>query len=247
MHPRIRSLALVAVLGAAFGAGCTHNGGAHGPIVVSNESTGIVVQGRGEMDVQPDVAVVQLGVEATAPSVADAREQAAEAANRLMSALQNDGVAREDIQTRGLSIQPHYVYPPMGGEPKIDGYTVSNHVSAKIRRIDGASRVIDDAVEAGGDAVRLHGIQFEVDDPSDVRTAAREKAIAEARAKAEQMAALSGVKLGAPLAIEEISFSNPGWPVPMMEGLNKDASSTPVSPGLTKVAVEIRVRWAING
>jgi uncharacterized protein len=244
MNPRIRSLCIAAIIGSAFAAGCTHY--AQAPIVISNESTGIVAQGRGEIDAPPDVAIFNVGIELTAPSVAEARDQAAEASNRLMAALENDGIAREDIQTSGLGIQPQYEYPP-NGKPFITGFSVNNQVTVKVRKIESTSRVIDDAVKAGGDDVRLQGIQFEIDDPTKLRELAREKALTEARAKAEQMAQLSGVGLGIPLAVEEVSFSAPPFPVPMFAGaMDKAAEATPIAAGKTTVSVEVRVRWAIK-
>jgi uncharacterized protein YggE len=243
MNSRIRSLVIAAVLGTAFLSGCTHQGSQR-PIVISNETTGIAVQGHGEVSAAPDVAVISIGVEVRATSVAEAREGAAQSANRLMASLQNGGVAKDDIQTTGLNIQPQYDYPP-NGKPIITGYVVSNDVTVKIRRIDNASRIIDDAVKAGGDDVRLNGIHFEIDDPTKLREAAREKAVKEALAKAKQLASLSGVDLGTPISVEEVGFSAPGVPMAPAAMLERDAA-TPVSPGQTKVSVDVRVRWSID-
>ncbi len=233
------------VLGAALLAGCNHGGGAAHPIVITNETPGILVQGHGEVETVPDVAVVLIGVEMQAASVGAARDGAAEAAQRVMEALTGAGVAPSDVQTTGLDISPQYEYPP-NQSPLLIGYRVNNSVTVKIRRIDQASRIIDGAIRAGGNTVRLHGIHFEIGDPAKARAAAREKAVAEAKAKAEQLAELSGVSLGAPITVEEVAFSAPVVPYPKAMAEARDMA-TPISPGQTSVSVDVRVRWTIDG
>ena len=229
---------------AALVGGCTHTN-TTSPIVVSNESTGIVVNGRGEIDVVPNVAVVNLGIEAHGATVAEARNQAAAAAENLHDSLRKNGIAAEDIKTTDLSISPRYDYRNDGSEPKIIGYTVTNTVTVKVRRMADASRVIDDAVDAGGNMTRMNGIFFEIAEAKELREQARAKAVQEARRKAEQLAALSGVELGIPISVEEVSVNIPMPPGRyMMDGA---AEATPIEPGTATVSVDVRVRWAIGG
>ena len=63
------------------------------------------------------------------------------------------GHKRIGLRVRGghlaLSIQPQYDYRS-GNEPRITGYVVTNTVEAKVRKLDIFSKIVDDAVKAGG-------------------------------------------------------------------------------------------------
>ena len=74
----------------------------------ANGNAGIWVSGTGEASGTPDLAILNLGVEALAETVRESRSQAAEAMAATISALESQGVAREDIQTRTFNIFPRY-------------------------------------------------------------------------------------------------------------------------------------------
>ena len=76
-------------------------------------------------------------------------------------------------------------------------------VTAKIREVDNTGIIIDAVARVGGDYIRINGISFTLDDPTAYHGEAREKAMADAEAKAEQLAELAGVKLGKPTYISE--------------------------------------------
>jgi len=108
-------IAVVAALVLAIGlggmalaqnAGDTPNGGTPGSVTVNmpNQQTGIWVNGVGKVTLAPDVAILQVGVQSQASTVAEAQGQAAEAMDKVMKALRDKGVASKDIQTRYFSI-----------------------------------------------------------------------------------------------------------------------------------------------
>ena len=74
----------------------------------SNSNTGIWVTGRGEATSAPDLAILSLGIEALADTVAEARDQAATAMEGTVAALRANGIAERDIQTRFFNISPRY-------------------------------------------------------------------------------------------------------------------------------------------
>lgn len=229
----------------ALSSGCAATGGAKSPgqlVVVNPGDTGILVDGHGEISVPPDIATLSVGVEFTGKTVAEARSGAAQAASGVIASLERNKVEKKDIQTDGLSIQPRY---EQGGDrvQRIVGYTVTNTVSAKVRDLSRVGRVVDDAASAGGDAVRINGIAFSIDDPTQVRTSARERAVADARRKAEQLAKLTGVSLASPIAVEEVSFRSPV--VTLSRAVVAEAS-TPIEPGESTVTLDVRVRWEIG-
>ncbi len=243
MRSTIIGVTLAVALGAMSG-GCAATGGQNGPgqlVVVNPGETGIVVDGHGEIAAPPDLATLSVGVEVTAKTVAEARSAGAEAASNVIRSLSQDRIEKKDIQTDSFSIQPRYQEDK--GAQRIIGYTLTNTVSAKIRDLSSVSRVVDDAASAGGDAVRINGVTFSIEDPSQVRTSARERAVADARRKAEQLAKLTGVNLASPIAVEEVSFRSP---VVTLSRAAAAEATTPFEPGENAVSLDVRVRWGIG-
>lgn len=214
-------------------------------VVPAAEESGITVTGTGEVRAEPDVARVSVGVEVQRPTVEEAREAAAAAAEAMLRAARERGVASSDLRTSLLSITPVYEYPS-DQRPRVVGYTVSNMVEVTIRDLGRASEVFDALVAAGGDATRVHGIVFELDDREEVLHRAREAAMADAKRKAEQLASLAGVRLGAPLTIAETVSAPPVFVEARDVALPKAGVSTPIEPGTTSVIVQVTVRWMLE-
>ena len=160
-------------------------------INVNSQQEGIWVNGHGEVNAAPDIAILQLGVSAQRASVAEAQAEAATSMDKVMAALKEGGVADKDIQTQYFSIQQVTRWDQDKQQEIVVGYRVSNMVMAKIRDIAKTGSIIDAVAEAGGDFTRIDNISFSIDDPSAYRIEARDKAVADARAKGEQLANLS--------------------------------------------------------
>ncbi len=210
-----------------------------------NQPHGITVSGEGRATAKPDVAQITLGASALVDSVADARDRAAASMDALIKSMKDDGVADKDIHTRQLTISPEYDYS--NGRQSLRGFRVTNTVTAKIRDIDTTSKVIDDAVRAGGNDTQIQGISFTIDKPEDLKKQAREAAIADARAKAETLAKASGVSLGDAIAISENAAPTPTvFAAGLAEKATAGAPSTPIQPGELDVTVDVAVTWAIK-
>lgn len=240
---RSLTLGCLGLFGVLAAAGCTEDGGTT-LVSTAADSSGIVVVGAGEASAPPDTAFITVGVQVTQPSVEAARSEAARSAAAVIAAVKKAGVEDRDVRTTQFSISPNYVYPRDGGEPKITGYTVSNTLELKVRKLDALSAVIDDAAEAGGDAVRVNSVRFDIDDPTKLYEAARALAMKDARAKAEQLAALGNVKLGKPISIAETQAERPIQDTVRSAALAKEA--TPIEAGTTAITVTVSVRWAIE-
>jgi uncharacterized protein YggE len=220
--------------------GCTSGTGS--PTYTSNQQEGIWVNGHGEVNAAPDVAILQLGISAQRAGVTEAQAEAATSMSKIMAALKKEGVADKDIQTQYFSIQQVTRWDQDKQEEIDIGYRVSNMVMAKIRNIDKAGLIIDNVAEVGGDFTRIDNISFSIDDPSRYRKEARDKAMVDAKAKVEQLANLSGVKLGKPTYISE-SISYPVYP--STAKIAEVAPVTPISPGEMKVTLDVQVVYAI--
>jgi uncharacterized protein YggE len=219
------------------------------PIALAQEGTitamnGISVSGRGEVFGTPDTLTVTIGVSVGRSTVSEAVDVAAGRATDLIAALEGLGVAEEDIQTSNYSVYPEYEYRE-NQAPRITGYRVDNTLDVKIRDLDRAGEVLDAATAAAGDEVRVNGVSFVLEDNDALVVAARAAAWEDAKAKAEQLADLADVRLGAPLTISESLGS---VPVPMFARAEVAPGdvATPIRPGQETVSVDLTVTFAID-
>jgi uncharacterized protein YggE len=214
------------------------------------QQQGIWVTGEGKVTAVPDVATLRLGIEAQEATVAEAQTQASEAMGRVMTALEDSGVAEKDIQTQYFSIYKVTRWDETKNQEIVIGYRVTNMVTAKIRDIDNAGLIIDAVVTAGGDLTRIDSINFSIDDPSVYLGEARQKAMADVKAKAEQLASLAGVRLGKPTYISESSYlPSPIYPRVVYEMPPGAAAPAPVappiSPGEMEISLTVQIAYAI--
>jgi uncharacterized protein YggE len=219
-----------------------------GTVDVNNQQTGIWVSGEGKVTVTPDIATLYLGVEAKADTVAEAQSQAAEAMGNVMTALTDNGVADKDIQTQYFNISQLTSWDNDKNEQVVIGYDVTNMVTAKIRDIDNVGTIIDAVATAGGDFIRVNSIAFSVDDPSIYYEEVRQEAMTDAKAKAEQLADLAGIKLGKPTYISEGTIYPPVVYRDAGAGVMapSEAYPTPVSPGEIDLTLSVQVAYAIE-
>jgi uncharacterized protein YggE len=213
----------------------------------NSEAQGLSVSGEGRASAAPDVAVLGLGVSAKAATVKEANSQAQEAMSDLLESLEDNGVQEKDIQTSQFSVYPEYDY--RNNEQVLTGYRVTHMLQVKVRDIDKAGEVIDDAVEAGGDLLQVQSISFTIDDTTALRSEARGEAVADAQTKADELATLAGVSLGKPTYISE-SISTPYYPQPYYDrGLGYAMEAEPVteiSAGELEVVVTVYMTYAIE-
>ena len=215
----------------------------------ASQQTGIAVTGSATVSVKPDIARLNLGVEATEATVAAARSRAADVMTKVQDALKQKGVQEKDIRTQYLNISPQYTQSPDRiAPPTIRGYLVSNQLQITVRNIDSTSEVLDAAVAAGGNAVRVNGISFTVDQPEQFLGQAREEAVKMARARAEVLAKAAGVSLGTARSITESGGG--ATPIPLRAeapALSAGGAPTPVNPGEQTLQLTVQVVYDITG
>jgi hypothetical protein len=210
--------------------------------------TGIWVGGSGRVVITPDLATLSLGVESRSKTVEQARAEAAQAMSAVMDVLKKNGIADKDIRTEYFNIQPEYVWNDFSKRQEITGYRVSNSLSVKSRNLDGLGALIDAVSQAGGDLVRINGISFSAEHPEAYAGQAREAAVKDAMAKAQQFATLTGVKLGKLAYISET-----GGNVPIYQDYAKGmalaaeaGAPTPISPGEMEVTITVQAVFGIE-
>lgn len=210
---------------------------------MTRHEPGITVTGIGQTAVTPDVVNVDLGISILADTVAEGRSRAAERARALIASVKDLGVGDDDIQTVRYSIQPEYDY--RNGGQTLRGYRVSNDLGVTLRELGSAGNVLDAAAAAGEDEVTINNVSFRVEDETEARNSAREAAWADASARAEHLASLSGRSLGPAVDIVEVSGRLPG-PAPMFRMAAVADESTPIESGSTMIEVTLQVRFTLT-
>jgi uncharacterized protein YggE len=216
----------------------------------------ISVSGYGESYSTPDIATFSYSVVSEKPTVADAQADATAKANAITAYLKSAGVDEKDMQTSNYSINPQYDYgtsvcaggycPP--GKQTLRGYEVRQTTTVKVRDTSKAGDLLAGIGTKG--ATEVSGLQFTFDDPQQGQVEARTKAIADASAKAKELAKELGVSL-----VRVVSFneSSGGAPVPMYAKAFDSAAGSAVaqsapqlSVGQNKVTDNVSVTYEIR-
>jgi hypothetical protein len=229
---------LPALLAAGLLAGCA---ALPGPDAPGPPAEIVAVRGVGRVSARPDTAVAQVGVEARAPSLADATTEVARRMTAVLERVRTLGVTDRDVATVSYVVDP--LMAPRRGEEeaRIQGYRALNVVQLRVRDLGAVGRVLDGAVAAGANVIR--GVSFTVQDRSRLESEARARAVTDAHERARQLAAAAGVRLGDLLALTEGAP-----PVPVAERFDRAALTAapgPVEPGELEVVVSVEARYRL--
>ena len=216
----------------------------------------IAVSGTGEAFATPDIATFSYSVSADAATVGDAQGTVTSKSNKILDALKGMRIDEKDIKTTDYSVYPKYKYvntpcpansycPP--GRQVADGYTVTNSVTVKVRKTADAGKALSAAGDNG--ATNISGLSFTLDDPDAIQAQARDKAVSDAKAKADILAKSLGVSLG-----RVVDFSDSSNPTPypiyaMASGMGgADAKSVPptLPTGQNKYTSNVTITYEIR-
>ena len=217
----------------------------------------ITVSGHGENVGVPDIATFTFSVVSDKPTVDAAQTDATTKANTTTAYLKGEGVAEKDIQTSDYSVQPQYDYVNQactangycpGGKQVLRGYEVRQTTTVKVRDTAKAGALL--AGVGGKGATEVSGLNFTFDDPTAVQTGARDKAIVDAKQKAEVLAKQLGVSLVRVTAFSESSGGS--YPRPMMysmagnQAMDAKAVAPEISVGQNNVTDDVSVTYEIR-
>lgn len=218
----------------------------------------ISVSGYGEAVAVPDIATFSFSVVSEKSTVAAAQADATAKANATTAYLKEAGIDEKDIQTSDYSVNPQYDYVQKacvngycpGGEQVLRGYQVRQTTTVKVRDTAKAGDLLGGVGEKG--ATEVSGLQFTFDDPNGIEDEARQEAIADAKAKANELAKQLGVSI-----VRVVSFneSGSGMPYPLAYGRGganmavqaMDSKAAPeISTGQNKVTSTVSVTYEIR-
>jgi uncharacterized protein YggE len=206
----------------------------------------ITVVGVGKVSLVPDIARINVGAEARASSVAEAKAKVDRQIDAILDVLQELQVADKDIQTSHYGIyfeREPYPVAARQGEPAAEAegaYRVSNMLQVTVRDVSKAGDVLDGVVQAG--ANQVYGVTFTVSDDSKWQSAARKSAVEDASVRAKELADLTEVTLGEVLSVSEVIGNGP-VPIAYAE---RAMGGGGIAPGELEMSTQVQVTFAIQ-
>ena len=246
------ALALVLAVVAAYLVGAAGEGGTPARAadeVADTTKRVLTMAGTGEATAVPDQATFRLSVTAKRADLDAALDEANRQMREALARLAELGVAKEDVQTTGLSMNPEYEYHNYT-PPTLTGYRVTQTARVLVKELRNAGKAISAVVESSSNGVRVSAIQLQIGDPEAVLAQARDAAVKEATAKAEQYAAATGQTLGEVIELKEVSASAPRDYVEQSgayDGLMARAyKAMPIRAGEDELSVAVQIVWSFS-
>lgn len=204
----------------------------------------ITVSGFGQAAGAPDVAYLQLGLDIVSQDLGQAVSDADSGLDAIVAALAGLGIAPEDIQTVNFSVWTEEgPYGPDGMPAQTERrYRVNNILRIVVRDTSLVSQVIDAGIDAGANAV--HGLTFGIDEADALESEARLEAIADAEARAAELAAAVGASLGEAIVVNE-GASGGGFPMAYAESAMGLGGGGSIQEGQLNVSVQVQVTYTL--
>lgn len=205
----------------------------------------IQVTGVGRVSAAPDMAEIRVGVTTEDADIEKAVASNIAAARQMIAELAKSGIAARDVQTSNFSVYPQARSSTSSSLSSEKTFRVSNSVAITVREIDKLGAILGRVVGAG--ANQIERLSFSFADPEPLLKQARERAVADARVRAETYAASAGVKLGKITLIVEQPEAAP-LPVLRARAVRmSDKASVPIEAGEGTVEAQIVAVWELAG
>lgn len=208
----------------------------------------ITVNARGEVQVAPDRARVQVGVETQAKTAAAAANENNKKQAAVLAAIRALGIPAANISTLNYNVYPVERYDEKERRSMIDGYRVSNVVQVETDKLEQAGGIIDAALANG--ANRVAGLDFLVKDVAK----AKDEALAKAVQTAKRQATAAAIAAGGQVAeLLELNINDYEQPQPrqqmavMRMSKEADVAAAPIAEGMTTVSIMVTTRWRFVG
>ena len=235
---RFRTILLVAgvvlVAAAIAGVAQPHLGRSATP---STGST-ITVTGNGTVDSTPNQASFDFGVTTNGATAAQALSSSSAEARSIIDALKKAGISAADIQTTQVSLWPQTTSNGM----KITGYQASNSVNVTAG-LAKSGALVDAAVGAG--ANNVDGPNLDTADKTSLYNQALDKALGDAKQKAEAIASATGLMLGPALKVREGGQATPILYADSLQA--RPAATAPIEAGTQKIQASVTVTYSAGG
>ncbi len=194
----------------------------------------IIIGAEGRAFAKPDIALIKLGVTTESWEIKDVVKENTEKMNAILLEIKNLGIEEKDIQTTRYNLTPRYEW--IENKRVFKGYVLEQEIRVKIRNFEKIGEVIEKATQKGANLIG--DLSFEIDDPELVREKAREEAIKRAKAKAEKISALTGLRLKKLVNV----YEDYSYPLARPEMIKGDFGGLPTAPEIQPGEKEVTVR-----
>ena len=208
---------------------------------MNRQRDGIVVTGEGSAAAAVDSVVLTLNLVDARPTAGAAFQAIGQTATRVLAVLADDGVDARSVRTADLTLGPRTAWREER-EVVLD-YAATQRLIVRLPGLSGFERLLEDVALTGGDSLRIEGVRLSPSDPVQAHREARERAMADARTKAEHLAALAGRALGPVAWVQEGvggGSGATGWVL-------QRAAAVPVATGDSSVTAMVTVHWSFAG
>jgi uncharacterized protein YggE len=209
----------------------------------------ITVSGNGTVSTLPDEAVIQVAVESSADTATAALDQNSQQTQKVLDRLRADGVPDSAVETTNVAVYPDRSYDPKTGQETTTGYRATNSVTVTLKDFKVIGQVFAAATEAG--ANNISGPFWQLSENSQAMIEALTEAAANARNKADALAAAQGLAVGDVLILNETSTSSVYPPLyydqsKAVGAETPSVTSPPVSPQSLDVTASVSVTYQLK-
>lgn len=198
----------------------------------------VVVVGTGRAGAAPDTLVLDLRLEGHGSTVAAALEALTRASRAC-----HDALPEVSLRTHGLGVHPRHDH---SGTGRVVGHTAYQSLQVRTADPSGVGDLVSRLSQVVGDALGVDGLRAELSGTTELERRARELAFADARARAEQYAALADRAVVGVLKVREI-VDGPPRPYPGAEVRMAMADGPVVDAADHAVTVTVEVTWRLGG
>ncbi len=243
------TIALISILAVLIVVGTLHaniivNAQLDSTYVLNNT---LFVSGSSTTNTKTDKVTLSLGVETANKTAEKALLSNSNLMNTVIDALKKSGLQQNETSTFFFSIKPNYNYSKSGDRGDLIGFTVSNSIHIESSNIGSVSQWIDTAVQAGANFV--NDIYFSVSEEKlqKIKNMLLREAIANAKSKADIVAA-AGINVGGikSIMVEEIGLPPVPGPLYTKSVSSDEVSSTHILAGEQEISTTVGIVYMIG-
>ncbi len=206
------------------------------------------VSGNSELTVEPDQAVIYVGIIVENASAQIAQEKNSALSTAVIDALKVAGIKASDIESHYYSLNKNSDWDPVDQKYIDNGYMLTHTLKVTTSDIENVGKYINAAINAGANNVNQISFELSKDKEKQVRAQALDLAIVAAREKAQSMATSAGISIGEVTTVSENNFNympyyaNAKYDQAMVES----GSANYVSPQKVDVTSSVQIGYEIE-
>jgi len=201
----------------------------------------ISVTGQSSKSIAPDELTWRISIRNLDKETSQVAKQHSQSVDSVLKYLMAQGIAQKNIQTTQMQLAENRKYEK--SSTIIDGYFANSQIVFKLTDLDNYLTLWNGLAKFS--EVSTSGINFGHSQAKSFKSELQQQALLNAREKAAQMAATLDMKLGKPLAIEELSWS-PQPRAEVMRMADSGGSQQALAAGMIEFSESMKVVFRIE-